>query len=441
MIGLAVGDALGAPLEGSSPRIAADAAVSGLEMCGGGFWAPGEWTDDTAMALALAGSISAHGLLDTADLAARYIRWANEDGKGIGGTTAAALIGARGADDARERARLTHERTGQTAGNGTVMRATPIAIAAATAEQAALAAREDARLTHLDPAAGSASAALCAALHALAAGADPIRAAAEQVDRATDLSQEAGAASGPQPPPRDATERLIAALSAAASGKERALAELAAGPEAATCWTTLAVALRALSRDGYEEGVGWAIGLGGDTDTNAAVAGALLGCRGGFEEIPDRWLGRLDGRELLERAAASLGEPEVRAAGGVIVERTSGGEARGRIAIVHRPRYDDWSLPKGKLKEGEGWTEAALREVAEETGLQCAPREELAPARYFDSKGRRKLVRWWKMEPIDGGFEASDEVDELRWLPPSQALAAVDYEHDRELIRGLEASE
>jgi 8-oxo-dGTP diphosphatase len=129
-----------------------------------------------------------------------------------------------------------------------------------------------------------------------------------------------------------------------------------------------------------------------------------------------------------------LGSDPVRAAGGVVVRAGVQGP---EIAVVHRPRYDDWSLPKGKLVPGEGWEEAALREVAEETGFRCELGEELRPARYRDRHGRDKLVRWWLMRPLEGEFEPGDEVDQLRWLNPGSAVALLDYEHDRELVRGL----
>jgi len=90
------------------------------------------------------------------------------------------------------------------------------------------------------------------------------------------------------------------------SGDLDAVGDLAAGREGGTCWATLATGLAALSFPTYEEGVGWAISHGFDTDTNAAVAGALLGCREGVQGITDRWLSRLQDRQRLEAAAAAL---------------------------------------------------------------------------------------------------------------------------------------
>jgi 8-oxo-dGTP diphosphatase len=118
----------------------------------------------------------------------------------------------------------------------------------------------------------------------------------------------------------------------------------------------------------------------------------------------------------------------VRAAGGLVTDD------EGRVAVVHRPRYDDWSLPKGKLEAGESWEEAALREVEEECGLRCRLGEELPSDSYTDNKGRPKTVRWWRMTPVeDLGFTADDEVDELRWLARDEAMALLSYAHDRSL--------
>jgi 8-oxo-dGTP diphosphatase len=122
-------------------------------------------------------------------------------------------------------------------------------------------------------------------------------------------------------------------------------------------------------------------------------------------------------------------EAEVKAAGGV-VRRDDG-----TIAVVHRNRYDDWSLPKGKLDPGETWEEAALREVWEETGLRCELVRELSSTFYEDRKGRAKAVRYWLMAPVGGSFEPNDEVDELRWLAPAEATSILTYPRDAELAR------
>ena len=131
-------------------------------------------------------------------------------------------------------------------------------------------------------------------------------------------------------------------------------------------------------------------------------------------------------------------QAKVEAAGGLVVR--DGGRGP-EVALVHRPRYDDWSLPKGKLEPGEGFAVGALREIEEETGMRCRIGPELEPNRYTDHKGRDKLVRWYLMEPLDGSFAPSDEVDELRWLAPAEAAAIVDYDHDRRLIAGLESAQ
>jgi len=126
--------------------------------------------------------------------------------------------------------------------------------------------------------------------------------------------------------------------------------------------------------------------------------------------------------------------PQIRAAGGVVVREREGGL---EVATVHRPRYDDWSLPKGKLLSGEEWEAGALREVEEETGLRCELGEELESVSYLDRKGRRKLVRYWLMRPVEGEFEPGEEVDELRWLGLEEAVSELTYAHDRRLVAGV----
>ena len=124
---------------------------------------------------------------------------------------------------------------------------------------------------------------------------------------------------------------------------------------------------------------------------------------------------------------------EVKASGGVVWRRAAG-DGTLEVAVIHRPRYDDWSLPKGKLDAGESWEDAALREVREEIGARCTLGEELPPVAYRDRKGRAKVVRYWLMEARDGEFAANDEVDALRWLPPAEATGALSYPHDSELV-------
>ena len=122
---------------------------------------------------------------------------------------------------------------------------------------------------------------------------------------------------------------------------------------------------------------------------------------------------------------------EVRAAGGVVV-----GEG-GEIAVVHRPKYDDWTLPKGKLDPGEGFEEAALREVEEETGLRCRLGAELGEVRYTDPHGRPKVVRYWAMIPQAGSFRPNDEVDEVRWVDPGDAAELLTHDRDVEIVGRL----
>ena len=113
-----------------------------------------------------------------------------------------------------------------------------------------------------------------------------------------------------------------------------------------------------------------------------------------------------------------------RAAGGIVVRD-------GCVLVVHRPRYDDWSLPKGKLKLGESWEDAALREVEEETGLRCRLGEFAGSTRYG-----LKEVRYFRMTS-DGEARAQNEVDEVRWVPLDEAPALLTYERDVDLLSRL----
>jgi 8-oxo-dGTP diphosphatase len=117
----------------------------------------------------------------------------------------------------------------------------------------------------------------------------------------------------------------------------------------------------------------------------------------------------------------------VRAAGGVVVRD-------GRVLLVHRPRYDDWTFPKGKAEDDESDEACALREVREETGLECRLLEELPTTRYVDAQGRPKRVRWWRMETVGGAFTPSREVDEVRWLAPVDAAQLLSHRRDVVLL-------
>ena len=129
---------------------------------------------------------------------------------------------------------------------------------------------------------------------------------------------------------------------------------------------------------------------------------------------------------------------EIQAAGGVVWRARP--DVGVEVLVVHRPKYDDWSLPKGKLDPGEDHATAALREVAEETGLRCALGRELATTRYRDRDGNPKVVRYWAMQVESGEFAPNREVDEIRWLPPERAAALMTYQRDRTVVSSLDGA-
>jgi 8-oxo-dGTP diphosphatase len=123
----------------------------------------------------------------------------------------------------------------------------------------------------------------------------------------------------------------------------------------------------------------------------------------------------------------------VQAAGGVVFRAGTGGALE--VLLVHRPKYDDWSLPKGKLEPGETHEEAALREVEEETGLACELGRELPSTSYRDGKDRPKVVRYWAMRPLGGAFAPHAEVDEVRWATREEAARLLSHAHDRGVVQ------
>ncbi|MFF5568240.1 NUDIX hydrolase [Streptomyces sp. NPDC012623] len=126
----------------------------------------------------------------------------------------------------------------------------------------------------------------------------------------------------------------------------------------------------------------------------------------------------------------------VRAAGCVLWRPAPSRTGRIELCLVHRPKYDDWSHPKGKLKRGESALTAAVREVLEETGHHCAPGPFLDTVHY-EAQGRPKEVTYWAAEATAGRFTPNDEVDRVLWLPPAEARPRLTQPRDRLLVDAL----
>ena len=133
------------------------------------------------------------------------------------------------------------------------------------------------------------------------------------------------------------------------------------------------------------------------------------------------------------RAESSTLSEVVRAAGGLVVREDGPRE----VLVVHRPRYDDWTFPKGKAYQGESDEDCALREVEEETGLVCELESELSSTTYIDAVGRPKRVRYWRMRRVAGALQFAHEVDDARWLTLESAVELLSYERDRALLDEL----
>jgi 8-oxo-dGTP diphosphatase len=126
----------------------------------------------------------------------------------------------------------------------------------------------------------------------------------------------------------------------------------------------------------------------------------------------------------------------IEAAGGVIWRQTR--TLHVEVVVVHRPRRDDWSLPKGKSRRRESPLDCALREVREETGFRCAVGDELPEVRYVDRKGRDKRVRYWAMQPLDGTFRPNREVDAIEWVLLDQLHEVLSAARDLVVVHALQ---
>jgi len=280
MLGLAVGDALGAAVEWLHPdQIRSRYGGPLRDMAASAMWELGEWTDDTAMAVELATSLADQGGFDEADVFGRYAVWARSRPKDIGATVSAALRRSRSPAEARAAAAAHHEAEGRSAGNGSLMRTVPIAIRyrsdAGAIERFS---RLDSSLTHHDPLAADA----CAWFNLTAAA----------------LIQ------GRQPPQSISDVARMAEAAVAADPAELAAA---AQEQRGYVMTALRIAFAAAFRhDAFEPAVVFAVNLGGDADTNGAVAGALAGARFGAGGIPQRWLEPLWRKEVVSGLANRL---------------------------------------------------------------------------------------------------------------------------------------
>jgi ADP-ribosylglycohydrolase len=289
LLGLALGDALGAPFEFRRATAVPD-PVPALELP----WAggpPGGWTDDTAMALNLVASLIERATFDAGDLLARHVTWLGSGPPDVGNQTRAALAASAPGLAPGEAARRVWLRRGPevSAGNGSVMYCAPLG---------AFRAREPDRLldeapalsaiTHWDGRCRTA----CLAVTLVAAGLVRGEPAEPVVRSALDAVEE-----------REGGEELEYLTA------EAGLARPVDGPDQGFCFFAAGLALRTVVEAGsFGSGVQAVVALGGDADTNAAVAGALLGARDGTGGLPQAWLDRLADREPVLELAGCLGD-------------------------------------------------------------------------------------------------------------------------------------
>lgn len=283
LIGLAIGDALGGPVEFMSRFEIAQRYGGGIRKMVGGGWLRlrrGETTDDTAMARALAESLVERGAFDCDDVARRYVAWLKSDPKDVGNITKLALRAwEKGVTHPAAAMGAHRQLGGKSAGNGTVMRCAPIALRYAYDERRLIdASRDDALITHFDSEAWTGSVALGLLIYHLLRD--------EPLAQAIHLS---AAKIRREPRAARSVAELIEHVSPSTRGD--------ALPTSGYVIDTLRIAIWALlAHDSFEAAVLAAINLGGDADTQGAVVGALAGARWGYDAIPQEWRDQLEGR-------------------------------------------------------------------------------------------------------------------------------------------------
>jgi ADP-ribosyl-[dinitrogen reductase] hydrolase len=286
LLGAAAGEALGAPHEFKS---AAELAVPPGEITGGGIWAAGEPTDDIELTLALLRSLASRGHLDLDDVARGYLAWVARGPKDVGNLTRAALENLRAGDPPTQSGAIAWEDSGRrSAGNGSVMCCAPIGLLHVRnldglADDAAAASR----ITHYDPRCVGGCVAVTTAIAHLVRG---------EVDEAVELAARAAGVVSDEV--RTVIERGIA----------RKPSDLNVdGADRGFVLHTVELAFSALaSASDFEDGVLAVLSRGGDTDTNACVAGALLGAKFGKSRIPERWVSKLKAAPELTSLADQL---------------------------------------------------------------------------------------------------------------------------------------
>ena len=288
LLGLACGDALGRPVEFSSPA-AIDAEHGRLtEMIGHGTWnqPAGTITDDTEQALCIARSVVDRGSFDPVDVAARFVDWYESDPFDVGQMTARSLRELQGGASWDVAGQRVWEASpeGQNAGNGSVMRCPPLAIPYATdGDRLAAVSRQSSIITHADPRCVDGCAILNLTVAGFLADADaPLRDALAFVE--------------------DAPAELTDALEPLAAGETPPSLETS-GYVVHSLQTALHDALAAESA---ADAIVTAVNRGGDADTIGAIAGAVAGARFGASALPERWLAAIDDREGMASLADDL---------------------------------------------------------------------------------------------------------------------------------------